>query len=267
MSKSHKVSVTKDYSIFHACKENRPPNLKRHKKLQASMEKYGFLKSFPIVCTRDAKGRLIVKDGQHRLLIAQSLGIPVWWIEEEVEFDIAEINCASKGWVLRDYAERFKLQGNKHYIEGLEFAEDFGIPLGMAFALLGGTVCFTNVEPEFVAGEFKVKDRQWAYAVASMYEPLVEMVPSIKGRVFLLACMAVCRVEGFEVPRMIAGAKNDLGLLKPFAHRDEFIAALEELYNWKRALRNRVPLKFLAGQVMLDRRAAKPKAKPPAEAA
>lgn len=266
MSKATKVNATKDYAIFHRCDDNRPMNLARHKKLADSLKKYGFLKSFPLVCQRDAKGRLVVKDGQHRLAIAQSLGIAVWWIEEDVEFDIATVNCTAKTWVLRDYAERFAQLGNKHYVEGLDFAKAHGIPVGIAFAMLAGTVSFGNIEVAFTAGDFKVKDRPWADTVAATYGPLVELAPAAKSQVLLLACMAVARVPGFDPKRMTAGATADPGQLKPFAHRDEFLAVLEELYNHKRSTKNRVPLKFLAAQVMTERNRATGKAKPGATA-
>lgn len=253
MSKNYKINCTADYSIFHQGNENRPLNMTKHKKLLESMKKYGFLKSFPIVCRRDDKGRLQVRDGQHRLTFAQSLKIPVWWIEEDVDFDIAEINTTSKVWVLRDYAERFAKLPNKHYAEAIEFSNQHAIPIGIAFAMLAGTTTFGNIQDEFTRGEFKIKDRSWAEIVVATYCPLVQISPECKGNVLLLACMAVARVEGFEPARLINGAKANPGLLKSYSIRDEFLIVLEELYNHKRIAKNRIPLKFLAVQAMASR--------------
>lgn len=258
MSKSVKVNMTTNYDMFHVC-ENRPINEARHKKLRLSMQQYGFLKGFPIVCVRDGKGRLVVKDGQHRLAFARLLRLPVWWIEEDVDFDIATINSTSRIWVLRDYADRFAQAGNKNYAEGIDFAATHKIPLGTAFAMLAGTISFGNIEGAFTAGDFKVKERGWAEMVAATYGPLTESAPGSKSQIMLLACMAVCRVPDFDPKRLAVGAQSNPGLLKPFAQRDEYLTVFEELYNHKRNAKNRVPLKFMAIQAMADRGKARGK--------
>src|SRR5262245_22388251 len=98
------IQTTRNYRLFERHEgENRPLNLKKHKKLIESMKRYGFLACFPLVCVRDPDGRLVVKDGQHRLAIAEMLALPVYWIEEAVDFDVAVINCTSKIWALKDY--------------------------------------------------------------------------------------------------------------------------------------------------------------------
>ena len=124
---NRKITATKNYRLFHRSDENRALNLKKHKKLYESMRLYGFLPSFPIVCYRDAKGNLVVKDGQHRLAIAEELGLPVYYVEESIDFDVAVVNCTPKGWTLVDYAQKFAANGVSSYQEHLDFADRFGI--------------------------------------------------------------------------------------------------------------------------------------------
>src|SRR5262249_10582321 len=150
----------------------------------------------------------IVKDGQHRLLAAETLGLTVYWVEETVDFDVAKVNCAAKVWTTSDYAKKWAANGVKAYLEGLEFADKHSLPLGTAFALLAGTASFGSVRVEFDDGTFKIKDRAWADAVAGIYGPLVQMNHLMKTARLLEACMAVCRVKGFEPKRLLEGAER-----------------------------------------------------------
>lgn len=234
MSRTGKIQVTKNYRMFTRSQDNRPIDPKKHKKLLDSMKQYGFLSCFPVVCFRDAKGNLVVKDGQHRLGFAESLGLPVYWIEESVDFDIAVINCTAKVWALRDYAQKFAANGKHEYQDGLDFADEHGLPVGTAFALLSGTTTFSNVQIQFTDGTFRVKDRKWANAVAGIYSPLAAMSPSVKNARFIEACMAVCRVKVFEAERLLHSAERCRDKLVSFSTRDAYLQMIEEIYNFGR---------------------------------
>jgi len=251
MSSSQKIQATKDYRKFIRSTENRPLDIKKHKRLMESMKLYGFLRCFPIVCRRDAAGQLVVKDGQHRLTIAEALGIMVYWIEEEVDFDVAMINTTSKIWVLSDYAQKFAANGHKAYQEAIEFAELHSLPMGMAVSLLAGTISFSNVQSAFLAGDFVVKDRPWADAVASLYRPLSMMSPAVKNARLIEACMAVCRVPDFDAKRLLAGAERCRDKLVNYSTRESYLEMMEEIYNFGR--KQLVGLKAAATMAMRER--------------
>lgn len=254
MSKAKKVEVTTNYRLFYRSVDNRPTDIKKHGKLVASMKKYGFLSCFPIVCFRNSKGQLIVKDGQHRLMIAEDLGLPVYWIEEEVDFDIAEINCAGRGWVLRDYALKFAAAGVSAYKEALEFAEQHGLPIGTTFAILAGTTSFSNVAPAFMSGEFRVKDKAWASSVAELYMPLTALSKAARNSRCLEACMAVCRVEGFDKKRLLHAAERCRDKLVSYSTKDAYLDVLEAIYN--HCAKKLFPLKIGAMAAMRERNVA-----------
>ena len=245
-----KIQQTKNYRLFIRNPENRPTDARKHRKLRESLQRYGFLRCFPVVVRRE-DDKLIVKDGQHRLMIAETLGIPVWWVEEEVDFDIATINSAAKVWSLRDFALKHAANGLTDYAEGLEFAALHKLPIGTAFALLAGLTGLTACHDEFIDGTYKVKDRAWADLVAGIYAPLVAMSPEIRNARFVEACMAVARVPGFEADRIISGAKRQRDKLVAYSTRDAYLEMLEEIYNFKRS--NLVGLKALATMAMRDR--------------
>lgn len=250
---SPKISVTKNYRLFVRSDDNRPSDLKKHRKLIESMKMYGFLSCFPIVCTRDSKGNLVVKDGQHRLMIAETLGLSVYYVEESVDFDVARVNCTAKIWQLRDYAQKHATNGIEAYREGLEFADQHALPIGTAFALLAGYVSFSSVNDAFATGSFEIRDRKWADMVAGIYNPLRRMNPKIHNARFLEACMAVCRVDGFDTQRLISNAEKCREKLIPYSTRHAYLDMLEEIYNFYRS--KLVGLKAEALMAMRERNA------------
>jgi hypothetical protein len=252
-----KMTATKNYRLFERSDKNRPLDLVKHKKLVESMKQYGFLSCFPIACCRNGDAHLIVKDGQHRLAIAESLGLPVFYVVEPVDFDVASINGTPRTWTLKDYAQNYFARGVASYGQGLEFAETHHLPIGTAFALLAGTTGYSNVRHDFESGKFRVKDRQWAERVAGVYAPLVAMSPRIRTSVFLLACMAVCRVTEFDAERLTRNAQRCREKLVPYSTRDAYLEMIEAVYNFGR--KTLVGLKNQAVMAMRDRSAAQEK--------
>lgn len=245
------ITATKNYRLFTVSDENRPRDAKKHKKLRASMQEYGFLPSFPVVCARDKSGALVIKDGQHRLMFAEELGLPVYYTVESTDFDIAVVNSTSKTWALIDYAQKHALHGIQSYVEGLAFAERFGLPIGTAFALLGGTTTFGNIQNAFIDGTFKIRDRAWAESVAILYGGLVAISKDIVNKRLIEACMACCRVDGFDAKRLIQGAQRNREALAAYSTRDGYLDMMESVYNYGR--RQLMPLKVSAIQAMRDR--------------
>lgn len=246
-----KLTATKNYRMFERSPENRKLTLKEHKKLYRSMKKYGFLACFPIACFRDASGKLIVKDGQHRLAAAEELGLTVHYVVIDIDFDVAEINDTPKTWKIRDYADKFAANGIESYRDGLEFASTFRLPVGVAFAILSGTTNFTNIIDTFKAGTFRVKDRSYAERVAALYAALFDLAPHIKNTRLIEACMCVCRVDGFDASRLVSGARQCREKLISYSTRDGYLAMLEEIYNFRR--KNMCGLRVAALQAMRER--------------
>lgn len=253
------IQSTRNYDLFSMMDYNRDFEPEKHKELFASMEKYGFLKCFPIVCRR-INGRLVIKEGQHRYGFAKQLNLPVHWVEEDVDFDIAEINSTSKVWQPKNYAKKFAKQGLEDYQEGLDFAEAHGLPLGTAFALLSGNVSFGNIKQQFIRGEFRVKDRDWADRVVSLYGPVSIISSDVKNVHFLKACMMVCRVPDFQPQRLISNARFCRDRLMPYSSKDAYLDMLEVIYNFRRS--NVIGLKAQAIMAMRERNPGHKNGKP-----
>jgi len=228
------IRVTKDYGMFGYSGNNRDSNFLKHKTLKASMERYGFLREFPIICRRESNSSLIVEDGQHRLAFAETLGLPVYWIESTVDFDVAIINSTPKVWSTEDYAKKYAKDGIKDYQEALEFSGAHQIPLAHAFCLLAGYANFFNIVNAFRAGEFKIKDREWANKTASVFGAITNISKTCRRTSFLIACMAICRVDELNIKRLVRGAERQRDKLVAYSTKEANLDLLEELYNYGR---------------------------------
>lgn len=255
-----KIRCSKDYLSFEKSNENRSTNAGsgKRKKLRESMEKYGFIPSFPVVCKANGSKK-IIKDGQHRFEVAESLGLPIWFTEDDTGFDIAEVNCCQEKWTVLDYAKKHSENGFQDYTKGIEFSENYGIPVGIAFALLWGTRQFTNIRDVFISGDFKIRDEEWATLVASVYSTFVSMSKDVRNNRFLEACMAICRVKTFNPDRLFKAAKRCRDKLVAYNNREANLTMLEEIYNFGKSRRLLVPLKIQATQVMDERNPSKKK--------
>lgn len=264
MAKSNpipKIQATKNYRLFARSDDNRPTDMEKHKALLACMKKYGFLPYFPIVCHR-VNGQLIVRDGQHRLMIAETLGLTVYWVEATIHFDIAEINITSKNWGPLDFARKHAANGLKDYTEGIAFMEKYRLPVSAAFSLLSGNTSFSNLKTAFKSGAFKVKERTWADGVASLYRNLVTLSHFKHGKRLIEACAALCRVADFDSTRMVQNASKCREKLVSYSTREAYLAALEDVYNHGRHKKS--PLKFQAEAAMQERNNKFKKTKPEA---
>lgn len=248
--KAPSISRTKDYRRLRTCEDNREIDLKKHKKLIESMKKYGFLPCFPVVCRRKGT-QLVVRDGQHRVVIAESLDLPVYFVVTDVDFDIAEVNTTPKTWTLKDYAQTYARKGVESYVEALEFSEKHGLPMGTSVALLSGTTTFGNVQNAYISGRFAVKDRDWAHSVASLNASLNALSDEKHGARLTEALMAICRVEEFESQRLIDNGTKCRDRLVQYSTRDAYLGMLDDVYNFGR--KRKVPLKFQAEEAMRKR--------------
>lgn len=258
-STHRRINATKDYRLFTFSDDNRARDIRKHKVLMGSMRKHGFLACFPIICFRTASGKLKVKDGQHRLAIAEMLGLTIYWVETDEDFDVAETNSASVAWKMRDYAERWVVQGKDDYRELVAFADAHNFPLSLAAAVLCGTTSFGNIRDKFYCGDYVITDRDHATRVAMIYKSLAGLNHQIKNARFIEACIAVSRVDGFDIGRLAANAKRRRDMIVPYSTRDAYLKMIEEIYNFGR--RELVGVCALAVMAMRERNPATP-AKP-----
>jgi hypothetical protein len=231
---SKQIKHTRDYGMFERSSDNRPVDMRKHSGLIESMKQYGFLPEFPIVCVPGKNGKIIIRDGQHRFQAACSLGLYIYWIDASRDFDVAILSKGQRPWVPSDYAHKWADNGVQAYRDGLEFAEKYKLPIARAFSLLAGTTSFTNIADEFRNGTLKIKEPEFAATVAGLYAAFVKASPSVRNDRFVEACIAVCRVNGIDISRLIGGMARCREKLVAYSTREAYLEMLEDIYNFGR---------------------------------
>lgn len=255
-----KLQRTKDYSKFTFAKSNRdvtPHRLRpQHKALRESMKKYGWLPFEPIGVYPD-NGKLVITEGQHRFTFARELGLEVYYVIHDDPVDIAEINQCSATWTVKDYCKKWIAEGHPEYQKAADFAEQYGLSITMAVAMLAGTYSWSNIKAKFSQGEFKITHEKFATRVASLYKKLCSINKEAKHNQCLNALWACCLTPYFEEERLIRAATNRPEMISRVGTREAWLEVLQEIYNF--ASRSKMPLAFDAEQAVAGNSRSVPK--------
>lgn len=249
-----KATSTRNYDMFVSDKFNRVITAKdapRLKRLRFSMEKYGFL-PFPILVRRNGE-KLTVIDGQHRLMVAQELGLPVLYIEAgRDDIEISECAAAQSPWNISDYVLSHASQGKKDYQELMSFAAEHSMPLNRAASLLRGQGSHTgNYSVSLKEGSFVVKDRAYADRVARISAVLAGLVPWGNCNWSIGAISRFVRVKEFNDDQFLKRVSANPHLLRKQPTLEAYSEMYDAAYNF--ASRTRIPLAFLAKEVATER--------------
>jgi len=249
-----KLQRTKNYSQFTFTKENRDVNMlslrPQHHKLRESMMKYGFLPAFPIMA-KSVNGKFVIMDGQHRLTFAKELGLPVFFVVDNTDICISEINQAQATWTPNDYAKRWAAAGRKDYSEAMLFSEEYAIPMALSFGMLASTTSFGNVVDKFRRGDYKINNRGMALRVARIYKSLYGFNKKAKTACYTKALWACCYVEYFDESKIVSTSERRHEMLSQCGKTEVALEVLEDIYNFGRKVK--MPLKFDAQQAMTNR--------------
>lgn len=251
------IHKTTDYQIFDNTCLNRTLKPAKHKRLLASMKKYGFQWWHPIVCRKSGR-LLLVIGGQHRLQFAKELGLPVYYVIL-TERDATKLPSIPEGeatnvpWDIRDYAESNAAQGKESYQHLLEFCSQYELPVSYAASILSGSMQFGGVKDSYVNGDFEVTDLTFAKSIASIWLTIRRIDPSVTSGNLMQALAAICRVDGFDVERMTSKIERHKHLLERQVSKDYYLKLLERIYNNRVPAESQFPLAFQAQQVMKTR--------------
>jgi len=248
------IESTKDYSIFKLLKANRGVSLvgQLRRNLYRSMQNYGFIDAFPIICQRRGD-ELYVIDGQTRLAIAKELGLAVFYtvMSADTKINIPELNNTSKAWEVRDYAEAYAKDGKSDYQEVIDFAARHHIALSAAVGLLGNTAHPGSVQTKFRKGTYCITTRALGERVATLYTRLADINSAVKTAFLLKALFAFILIPGIEDDRLIGGARRKPEWLIKYGDVHGYLHMIENLYNFGRSVK--FPVQIEAVNVMQKR--------------
>jgi hypothetical protein len=250
------MRTTTNYDLFTFHETNREVDLKNPltRNLARSLENYGWFKSHPAMVVRDDGGSLVVLDGQHRIKVAEALGIPICYQEVTVpdktqyglDLVIKEVNNSQKSWALRDYVDSYAKGGAEPYKTLLSFHKKWSIPLGLSAALLAGTLTTGAVTRVLRTGQFRIIDLDGANAIAETCCDLAAHHKGFKKQPAITALTLCFKVDYFDPERLIAAAQSSRHLINNAADREGWLEDIEALYNYRRSQRK--PLAFDANE-------------------
>lgn len=211
-------------------------------RLEDSVASLYLLDLYPIVVTPDR----IVIDGQHRLKMARNLMIPFYFLSGEdicIE-DVANANVNTKKFTIEDAAVIYQKMGMEPY----EMLGDF-LQRHQKFTLAACASWLSSNYHErhaFVEGKYQVTRPAFAEKAANA----VADIAKYNGRVRSLAAYrdAITRLVAcsfYDHERMLERVANRPRMLVNCGKREDALAVLEEIYNYKKAAQNRVSFESL----------------------
>lgn len=147
------LQQTTDYAQFKLRADNRPICKGHVMKLKDQIAYSNDLHLHPLIVNEEME----VIDGQHRLIAAKELGVPVYYIMD-TDFDpqkMIAFNITQKRWNPDDYMNYWKEQGREDYKQFEYFMEDVGFSLRPMFIWLGDTAGVNKEYKNFRMGTFK----------------------------------------------------------------------------------------------------------------
>lgn len=249
-----KLQRTEDYSIFKMHQCNR--NLHDNPSLLASMRAHSFLPSGAIHCRDEGNGKLRVIRGHHRLHYAKQLGIPVYYIVDNTDVNIFNLEgAACQSWSVGDFAVARAKAGDAACKTLLEFKKKHKLAFGIAASLVGGqSAASGNKQKDVRMGTFRVGDMKHAAAVVSVCNAAAEArVSFAKGAAFVAAVSMVLRIPELDATRFMHQVVTSGHVMNKRGTRLEYLEELESLYNRGIHAKHRLPIRFRAIQVGSER--------------
>ena len=249
------ILETNNYGKFEMTDFNR--DVKTTKLLELSMKRHGWIDACPLHVLRDGNGKLKIKQGHHRFLAAQRIGIPVKYVECNDDATIYELEQPTRRWTMEDYLTSHCRVGLPEYLKVREYCEESGISLHHAISMLGGEAAGSgNFQEVFKEGKYKIR-KESIHALLVKDIVLLLKKQSVKFYNTSLLVQAISKIlwiKDFNLSRMKSKIKTFSGQLEKKANLDQYLDMLETLYN--RQSQAKVPLKFLAYEEAKKRRLA-----------
>ena len=246
---------TDRYDLFEMHDLNR--NLHEKPELLASMKAHGFMPSCPIHCQRNGEGKLKVIRGHHRLDYAKRLSLRVYYIVDETDCDIFELEGVRRtSWSGEDWANARSKAGDVNCRKLLAFQRAHGLPLNAAASLVGGESAPSNNKVKLIkTGAFRVGDMTHANEVVSITDMCRDIgIPFATTAGFVGALSMVLRIPEIDLDTLRHRMELHGTKMARRARLDEYLAELESLYNYG-ARGRRMPVAFRAVEVSRERQA------------
>jgi hypothetical protein len=248
-----KLQVTKNYSLFEVHELNRP--IHRDKILENSMKNHGFMPSSPVQCVRNSNAKLKIIRGHHRFDIAKRLGLPIWYVIDQTNENIFDLESGRSKWSASDFAYARANDGDEDCLKLLDFMKKHNLPIGAASSLLGGESAGSHNKVEQVKiGTFHVGDLKHANQVVRITDRCRELnIPFSVSSAFVIAISLCLRIPEFDFNLFMHKIGVEGSRMRKRGTASEYMDEIEELYNYGIGSKRRLPVAFRANELSRQR--------------
>lgn len=248
---------TTNYSIFSFISGNRPTefNGQLRKDQRKCMETFGWFDFVPALVIMHLN-KLLVVDGQHRVVIAEELKIPV--VYEIINMTINQVMeiisflQIGKPWSIPNHINKWAVEGDPDYVYLRTYAKENGISESQAANLLIGQLpSGHNTNDNIKNGVFKVKNVNYANRVLEVFNLFSDFKEIQSHANLLLACAKLTHVKEFDKLRLKRKLGTHPQMVRNAHSCSDFLQMIEDIYN--RQSTDKTPLKFHAEKITAER--------------
>lgn len=243
---------TNDYSKFELLQFNR--DVKKTAKLEQSMIKHGYINSYPLHVKQGRNGKLIIKGGHHRFIVAQKLGLSVSYVVSNDVASVHEFEDSTIRWSINDYLMSYVRLEFPDYIDVLDYHQRTGISLSLCAALLAGHTAnaAAPILNKFKKGTYKI-NRTCNYA--ALVEEFVNIFKSLSIEVatdakLINALSRIILAEKCDLNHLKHKIEQNHYLITKRATSDLYLDLFDIVYNKGTNSKSQIDLKFQTNQTM-----------------
>lgn len=227
----HNFRSTCNYAQFKLVKTNRPVNQDHLMRLYDAVEKKNLLAEFPILVDRNMN----VIDGQHRLKVAESLAVPIYFIVSEriTVDDISHTNANTLHWKMQDYMDRWLSDGKLEYLKLDRFCKKYPF-LGLRTAAM---LCHhgdgAKMRGSFPIGQYLCNDVAFATKVAEALLDFSKFYPYYYQACFVGTVRNLVANRHYDHKIMMARLEYQSTKLVRCPNADAYLELISEIYNFR----------------------------------
>jgi len=225
---------TKKYSMFKLREDNRARLDQAHiNRLVESIKSRNLLDLRPIIVNEEME----VIDGQHRLMAAKILDVPIYYVVEKKikPTDIIKMNVA-KAWGMQDYLNFYCHHQYPEYLKLLKFMTTNKVNVKVALSISLGH--FTDRHEKFRQGEFVFHQE----ALDDEMEVCWETINYIRkmnaystytsSSRFWMGLLKLIRHRRFDKEKWMKNVKQHIDTFGARAKSDDYVTMFQKIYNW-----------------------------------
>ena len=230
-----KTASTTNYELFKFREDNRESINQSHvKRLADSIKARNLLELRPISVNADME----VIDGQHRLLAAKMLGVPIFYQQREdlTPTDIITMNV-SKSWGQGDYLNYYVKNHYPEYIKLQSFMKEHGISIRIALNITMKRG--KDASNKFKMGEYQFNEENFDDHIDICWET-INYIERMNGyslythsAKFWNALLILIRHANFNKIKWRENLKRMVERFTVKARQEDYLHMFMEVHNWR----------------------------------